>query len=162
MGKTKTAEELIQELNKNPDFLKKRNARDEHIKKLEEIYSNDEIQLVSELNSELKTIGCHVNSVWDLVNSVSTYQVVCPILQNHLYLSHHERIREGIIRALTVKDVGREIEGALFECFKNEQNKELNWVLSNALKTVMPYHRRRKHPEIKEVFENKDNTEASG
>ena len=37
---------------------------------------------------------------------------------------------------------------------RNENDPLMRWVIANALKTVMPYHRRKKHPEINEAWEN--------
>ncbi len=156
MNQSKTAEELIKELNNDSEFLKRKKGKEDHIQQLAEVCAKDEEELVSELNNELSKIDCHITSVWDLVNSVNSYQVVYPILQKHLFISHHSRIREGIIRALTVKDVGKDIETALFECFKDEQNQDIKWILANALKTVMPYYRRKNYQEIKKVYKTKN------
>jgi hypothetical protein len=74
------------------------------------------------------------------------------MLVTHLTLSHHPRVREGIIRALTVKDGGSLVNDALFEQFTIEQDPILRWVLANALRIAMPLKQRRRHPEIAKVF----------
>ena len=70
----------------------------------------------------------------------------------HLKLPYIREVREGIIRALTVKDGGQELEAALLEEFYKERDPNTKWVLGNALRTAMPYHRRRKHPKIREAL----------
>ena len=55
-------------------------------------------------------------------------------------------VREGIIRALIMKEGGEQVWSALFAAFETETNAELKWVLANALRTAMPYTLRLKHP----------------
>lgn len=64
-------------------------------------------------------------------------------------------IREGIIRALTVKDGGVLVEDGLFHQFQIENDKGVKWVLANAFKSAMPYNKRKKHPEIKLNYKGK-------
>ena len=114
----------------------------------------DEAALVQ----EVRTLGYDIDSVWDFVNNrphpfierrfLGPYERAYAVLIAHLGVQHHLRIREGIIRALTVKDGGREVETALLRELDQEPIQELRWVLANALRTAMPYHRRRKHPVI--------------
>ena len=118
------------------------------IQNLKDITKQDEAKLVLELNS----LGLKVNSVYDLVNSNSNYSVAYPILVKHLDIKHHPRIKEGIVRALTVKDA-KDIAGKkLLDMFYLEQEKMAKWVLANALKTVLPLKDRKNHPEIKETL----------
>jgi hypothetical protein len=137
MAKQKTAAELLKELGSDPEYKRKKESQAKQIQQLHIELAKDEKQLVSELNERLKQIECHVGSVWDLVNSVNSYQVVYKVLNEHLDLAHHKRTREGIIRALTVKDVGEDIKENLLRHFKSETNSDIKWVLSNALKTIM-------------------------
>jgi hypothetical protein len=104
------------------------------------------------LRAEFRRAGIAVRSVWDLVNTSSPYQELYTVLLRHLTLSHHPRIREGIVRALTVKDAGEDVERALLREFQSETEPQLRWALANTLTTAMPYHRRKKHPEIRRVF----------
>jgi hypothetical protein len=55
------------------------------------------------LIDEMRGIGIEVQSVWDLVNSLSPYPRAIPILIKHLKKPYHPKIKEGIVRALTVK-----------------------------------------------------------
>ena len=71
-------------------------------------------------------------------------------------------MREGIIRALTVRDGGPEVSAALFREFVSETDPLLKWVLSNALRIAMPLRERRKHPEIAACFKRALNREDYG
>lgn len=53
---------------------------------------------------ELRGVGLNVGSVWDLVNTSERYQPAIPILLKHLLLSYSDRTREGIARALAVRE----------------------------------------------------------
>src|ERR1700737_368455 len=102
--------------------------------------------------AEFLAAGIHVNDVADLVNTSASYRELYPILVRHLDLPHERSIRECIIRGLTTKDARDIAESALLRHFRTEQDSHLRWVLANALKTVMPYHKRKKFPEIAHAF----------
>lgn len=59
-----------------------------------------EAPLVRDLNA----IGYAVSSVWDLVNTASPYAEAVPVLFRHLQRSYPVQIRDGIARALAVKE----------------------------------------------------------
>ncbi len=158
--KPKTAAKLMAELEVDPEYQAQQQAQEAELSRLKEICAQDEAELVA----EIRAVSCVVESVWDLVNNnphpfiercfVGSYPTAYPVLIKHLSLPHHERVREGIIRALTIKDGGLGLEKALFTQFEMERNPKLRWVLANALKTAVPYHRRKKHPEVAEVYRN--------
>lgn len=56
------------------------------------------------LIEELKAAGVDVHSVWDLVNTAESYPNAIPVLLKHLQLPYADRTREGIARALAVRD----------------------------------------------------------
>ena len=76
------------------------------------------------------------------------------MLVRHLQVPHHPRVREGIIRALTVRDGGEAVWQALLYEFQRETDTGLRWVLANALKVAMPYRKRVKFPEIAHAFKH--------
>ncbi len=153
-----TAAELMAELEADPEWVAQRDAKERKRQAYVQICSADEAELVR----EIRDAGYDIDSVWDLVNNIphpilerrflGEYRLAYPILVRHLFVPHRKEIREGIIRALTVKDGGSEVESTLLDCFQSETNDSLRWVLANALRTAMPYHRRKKHPEIKAVL----------
>ena len=156
-----SASELEEHLDKDPEYHKRRKEKLERLQPIWDERKKDEAEMVA----EVREIGYDIESVYDLVNNaphpalerkfVGPYPQAYPILLKHLNLPHERNIREGIIRALTEKDVGREIEEALLENFLKEENKDTKWALANALSRVMTYHRRKKHPEIGDALRPK-------
>src|SRR5438477_9029849 len=104
--------------------------------------------------AEFLAAGVRVEDVADLVNISAPYRELYPILVRHLDLPHERSIRECIIRSLTMIDARDIAETALLRHFQSESDPHLRWVLANALKTVMPYHKRKKFPEIAHAFAN--------
>jgi hypothetical protein len=148
------AEDLVRRLNADPEYLARRAAIEHQQAELRAECAADEQLLVAEIRER----GYDIDSVWDLINNtphpvlrrrfLGPYPQAYEVLIRHLSLPHHPRVREGVIRALTVKDGGRTLEDVLLREFAAEGEPELRWVLANALRTAMPYHRRRRHPEI--------------
>jgi hypothetical protein len=120
--------------------------------------AKDEAELVAEIRSR----GYDIDSVWDLVNNsphphlkmrfLGPYRKAYPILVKHLAISHDPCVREGIIRALTERDVGPVASEALLREFYKATDKSLRWVLANALRVVLTKSEKKKHPEYKEVY----------
>ncbi|QDV55160.1 hypothetical protein [Rosistilla oblonga] len=153
--KSVTAAELMAELEADPEWVARREAKERESEEHRKVCAADQLGLVR----EIRDAGYDVDSVWDLVNNsphpvlerrfLGEYPDAYPILVQHLSVPHRKEIREGLIRALTVKDGGPEVESTLLECFYAETDEKMRWVIANALRTAMPYHRRKKHPEIK-------------
>jgi hypothetical protein len=112
---------------------------------------------------ELRSLGFDVESVRDFVNAGSPheflrsrvspdYEAAFPVLVRHLGVEHHARIREGIIRALTIRKAPAPVWRALLAEFEAESDPSLRWVLANSLRRAMPTSERRKRPEIHRVF----------
>ena len=155
----KNAEEALREHESNPEWVAKRDAREkEHARRGAELAEHERT-----LVRGVRNAGYKIDSVWDLVNNaphpvlkrnfVGLYEGVYPVLIRHLKLPYIREIREGIIRALKVKDGGPELEAALLSELDKEQDPELKWVLAIALRAAMPYHRRRKYPQIREALD---------
>ncbi|MDH1265780.1 hypothetical protein [Pseudomonas sp. GD03944] len=125
-----------------------------------EALAADEQALVAAANA----LGYAIESVWDFVNNTprpgldspftGPYERAYPMLIEHLRQPHHPRIREGIIRALTVKDGGEAVWSALYQAFTEETDNLQRWTLANALSIAMPPRQRAQHPEIARVFKN--------
>ena len=150
----KTAEEFLAELESDPTWVAAREQRERDHRLREAELARAEADLVA----ELRAVGLDIDSVWDLVNNaphpilvrrfIGPYPEGYPVLLRHLPRPCPRPIREGIIRALTVRDGGRPVEAALLGEFERELDPHLRWVLANALRTAMPYSRRRRRPEI--------------
>ena len=157
--KPKTAAELMAELEADPKWVADQGRRARELAALDEVLAADEALMVA----EIRGLGYDIDSVWDLVNNtphpvlerrfIGGYEKAYPTLVRHLELAHHRRTREGVIRALTVRDGGEMVETALLAALHEESDPELRWVAASALRVAMPYHRRRKHPEIKQALE---------
>ena len=154
-SKRVTAAELMAELEANPEWVARRHAKEREREEHRKVCVADERRLVR----EIRDAGYDIDSVWDLVNNtphpvlerrfLGEYPDAYPILVRHLSVPHRKETREGLIRALTVKDGGTDVESALLQCFHSETDENMRGVIANALRTAMPYHRRKKYPEIK-------------
>ena len=149
-----TAEELSRQRQTNPQYQKMMQEKEERMKILKAELDKDQ----AELTREISKIGIDIESVWDLVNNVKhpfldnkfvgQYRQVYSILVDHLDKPHHTRIREGIIRALTEKDAKDIAKDKLLEHFYKETDKNLKWVLANALTTILTQTEKKKNSEI--------------
>lgn len=114
------------------DDVQHRHQRNyERIRELELEDETDEAALVSELNEA----GADISSVWDLVNRPRSYPTIVPILLKHLKIQRNDRVREGIARALAVRDsiiVWHELVDC-FESEKDETTSGIKWALHLAL-----------------------------
>lgn len=95
-----TAAELMAKLNADPEFVAKRSREEEERRKREAEYRLAEAPLVD----ELRAAGFQVQSVWDLVNTPASYPKAVPILLAHLPRPYPPAVREGIARALAVRE----------------------------------------------------------
>jgi HEAT repeat protein len=133
-----TASELMDQLNRDPEFVRRSEEREKYFSALAESLALAEKPLVEALNDS----GLAVKSVWDLVNTKRTYPEAIPILVAHLERPYPYRIREGIARALTVKYAGEDAFRALLNEFKKvpatgEAAREgFKWALGNAISIV--------------------------
>ncbi len=62
------------------------------------------INTEDDLINDLRTAGISISSVWDLVNTNARYPEAISTLLNHLNRDYNIRIKEGIVRALAVKE----------------------------------------------------------
>jgi hypothetical protein len=157
----RTAAELMAELSADPEYRARVAERDRKIAaKVAEHASEDAI-----LAREAAELGYAISSVWDFVNNsphpflarkfIGPYERAYPMLIRHLSLPHHPRVREGIIRALSVRDGGTILANHLLNEFLSEPDTNLKSVLANALRVAMPYNQRRRHPEIAAALKRK-------
>jgi hypothetical protein len=96
--KRESTEEWWARLQKDPEFIKRRQERDRMI---EERAARRRIE-EEPILAELREAGWNLESVWDLLSSSARYEDAIPILLRHLQLPYSDRIREGIARALAV------------------------------------------------------------
>jgi hypothetical protein len=138
VAKPISASELMEQLNQDPEFVRRREQRDAHFKELQKRLAEAEWPLVTALNDS----GVQVKSVSDLVNTKRADPLAIPVLTAHLRYPYPWPIREGIARALTTKSAGNDAYTALVREFKqlpesqeNDQN-QFKWALGNAISIV--------------------------
>ena len=86
----------------------------------------------------LAMIGIEVQSIYDLVNTKDDYAQAVPILLEWLSKAQHDRIKEGVARALTFKKAGTKAARTLVDEFErydaDTPSKEgTKWAISNAI-----------------------------
>lgn len=113
----------------------------------------------TDLLIDIRNVGLIISSVWDLVNSRERYPQVIPILVEHLFKPYHKRNKEGIIRALTVKEARGKAGRALIAEFYKTPKSETNyrWAIGNAMAIVMSSEDEK---DVLEIVKDKSNGEA--
>jgi hypothetical protein len=130
-----TAAEHRAQLEKDPEWVARNAESEARLKERQEQSRREQAVLLGELRS----IGFHVESVWDFVNTAEKYPGAIPVLLRHLNLPYRKRIKEGIIRALTVNYAGPDVLRELVRQFREEtdgRGNSLKWVLGNAISEV--------------------------
>ena len=94
-----TAAEFLRTLEADSEYVRRRAEQDEELAKLDALLRASEASLVL----DLANIGIQVESVWELVNTSSSYDEAIPLLLDHLRRPYPDAIREGIARALAVR-----------------------------------------------------------
>ena len=96
-----TAKELETQLKADPEWTARRDERERERRHLEADWRAAEAPLVE----ELREAGLeNVRWSWDLVNTSTPYPEALPILVKHLQRPYPDRVREGIARALAVRE----------------------------------------------------------
>lgn len=129
MKKSITAKQLMEKLSKDSAYLKMRKRKEEDRHLAERVYREEQRELLSELDKK----GIYIDSVYDLVNTSSSYPKAIPVLIKHLNKPYSPAIKEGIIRALTVKEAKKEVLELFKEEYKKEKSPQVKGALYNAL-----------------------------
>ena len=91
------------------------------------------------LTDDLAKAGVNVTSSWDLVNTKSSYKAAVPILVDHLSRPYHKKNKEGIVRALAVK----EAKGIACRVIIDEYHRapkddfHFRWAFGNTMAVIM-------------------------
>lgn len=88
------------ELQADPEYVTERQGREAELESKTAAWRLAEAPLVE----ELRIAGFDVESAWDLVSTATPYPAALPILLKHLGRPYPDRVREGIARALAVRD----------------------------------------------------------
>ena len=109
------------------------------------------------VNNSLLEVGIEVDSVYDLVNTSMSYPEAIHPLIEHLKNIQDVNIKEGIIRALTVKEAKGIANNILFEIYNKTNeiaNSGIRWVIGNAFMVII---RDEDVDRILKIVSNKDN-----
>ncbi|KQM38110.1 hypothetical protein ASE59_12570 [Sphingomonas sp. Leaf10] len=112
------------------------------------------------LREDLRRLGFSVKWVWDFVNAKENYYVsAVPTLINHLKRPYSDEIREGIARALAIKEA-RGVAGTAILAVLEEDglSDQLRWALANTLTTVAD---RSNKDEIKKLLRVETNKQVA-
>lgn len=125
-----SAEESERLLKACPEWVEQDRQREAKRKAAEERFRIEEEPIIR----DLAAVGHEVGSVYDLVNTATSYPAAIPVLLDHLPRPYHPRIRQGIARALTVKEArGLAGEVLLRELRRSDEDHDTRWTLANAL-----------------------------
>jgi hypothetical protein len=94
------AAELIRQLEADPAWVAKRDARDAEL----QVRAAALAEAARPLVEDLRNAGVLVSSVWDLVNRRARYDAALPVLVAHLHRPYPDAILDGIARALAVPE----------------------------------------------------------
>jgi len=131
MTKRVTAAELLAQLEKDPDFVARREERDRAVEARAEALRVEEAPLVA----DLRAAGYDVTSVWDLVNSSLSYIDDVPLLLSHFVRPYSSSIRDGIARALGTPGA-IEYWALLLNRYKSEEDFRVKDGLAAALAAI--------------------------
>lgn len=109
------------------------------------------------VNNSLLEVGFEVDSVYDLVNTTMSYPEAIQPLIEHLKNIQDVNIKEGIIRALTVKEAKGIANNPLFEEYNKTNeiaNSGIRWVIGNAFTVIIGAE---DVDRILKIVSNKDN-----
>ncbi|SEA68027.1 hypothetical protein SAMN05192529_1462 [Arachidicoccus rhizosphaerae] len=95
---------------------------------------------MNKVKSELAKAGISVNDIYDLVNTDKPYPTAVPVLLNLLQEGiGHISIKEGIVRALAVKEaIGKASPVLIAEYNRTPKDKTLlRWAIGNTIYTTI-------------------------
>lgn len=124
--------ELVQKPNKSQEEIEEK----ERVRlKLESALDKDEKPLIN----ELQEVGVKVSSAWDLVNTTKSYKKAIPVLIKHLSKPYYSKNKEGIVRALAVKEaIGTACKAVINE-YHNipKEDHFLRWAFGNTMTVII-------------------------
>ena len=144
--KSTTATELVHRLEQDPDHQARVAERQASMDALDQVYRADEAALVAQLRAR----GIAVESVWDFVSTTDAPLDAIPILVAHVSESHHPRVWEGIVRALSAKSARDGAFESLKRFYVKETVESRRWLLANAIGAMAKFTEVKELPGIKE------------
>lgn len=105
----------------------------------------------------LSKVGIQINNIYDLVNTTQPYSNAIPVLINLLKQGlSDDRVKEGVIRALAVKEAkGKAGKVLIEEYHKTSKEKSLlRWAIGNTMEMVIDNS---DIQEVVDIVKNKEN-----
>ncbi|SMC78580.1 HEAT repeat domain-containing protein [Cellulophaga tyrosinoxydans] len=132
---------LIELTNKFKVLVQKPSKTKQELELQQELGNRIEKALNEELEPliyELKKLGLNVSSIWDLVNSKKKYSNAIDILINHLNKAYSDKNKEGIVRALAVKEATGKANEFLFDEYDKtpKEKSMLRWTIGNTIQSI--------------------------
>jgi len=115
-----TAAEAMEELAKDKDYQARLAEQERRLQAIEAAGREEE----RELSADLARVGVHAESAWDLVNSREPYTPAIPVLAEHLQRPYSPATKEGIARALAIREAKSEWD-LLARLYREEQNERV-------------------------------------
>jgi hypothetical protein len=116
-----------------PEWVAEQEVRDAEIRAKEQRYLEEE----APLREDLHRLGYPVKWVWDFVNTAQSYPDAIPVLIEHLLRPYTDEVREGIARALSVREARGQAGGAVLDVLGQQRlGVQTRWALANALTIV--------------------------
>jgi len=127
-----TAKELIDKLNNNPEYL----ARMRDIDLKQKLSAKEYDLAAKDVVNELRQMCFRISYVGQLYHGNMCYEVAIPVLMKWLPKIDNIRVKEDIVRALTVKWAKPQAGPLLVDEYDKAMDSLLRWAIGNALSVV--------------------------
>lgn len=133
--KWKTAQELMAELNSNPDFLRRKAEKEQRRKEREEHFGSLECPILD----KLRTSGFDAPSITEVVKRFSPLpDEIVDVFINGVENSADVKLLESLIRGLGAAT--NPFDGRpLVKCYENFNDDNLRWVIANTIVLARPH-----------------------
>lgn len=130
-----TAADLDERLQKDVYYQAWLKEKEKVGRALDKAYAKDAKPLLDDLNS----VGVKIDSVWDLVNTKSSYKAAIPILIAHLPKPYDIVNKEGIVRSLGVKEAKGKACRVIIDEYNRtpKDQKDYRWTFGNAMSVIL-------------------------
>ncbi len=152
--KNKTTAELLAELNQNTSYQQQIEDKEREHKLQHELLQEDE----EKISIALAKKGISLESIYDLVNTKKPYPDAIPVLVE--FLANDElssnRIIEGVIRALGVKEAIGIANEPLLKLYNRTKDKDTSylWAIGNTMTVIIC---EKNIDEVAKIIEDKSN-----
>ncbi|PRQ01021.1 hypothetical protein ENSA5_27030 [Enhygromyxa salina] len=131
-----TAEELVERLHADPDWLRRREEKRREVMEYQAELRKAELPVIE----DLKAVGIEVNRLWDLQSLDEPYPEAFPILLDHFQRPHRGEVHEDIGRAFGVREAWP-LWPTLVELYEQATDKHAQDGMAVALSTIGKQHK---------------------